>query len=179
MKEMRGQTSIVIDAPIEVVYDYVLDFIKHPEWNYQPVKVTKTSAGAIGVGSTFETVERAPENTPWLANKLLVPLFTLIIGAKPYTEAEITALTPNQRIAWQARAPVRNGYAMIANWEMVLTRQDNGTHISQRFHYTPQIFIAKMMVNEKLAQQVTEECDRNLARLKGILERGRVLEGIR
>ncbi len=170
MNEMQGQTSIVVQAPAEAVYDYVLDFSKHPEWNYQPVKVTKTSAGAIGVGSTFETVERAPESTPWLFNKLFVPLFTFIIGAKPYTEAEITALTPNQRIVWQARAPVRNGVAMIAHWEIVLTPQQDGTQVSQRFHYTPQTRFAKMMTNEKLAQQITEECDRNLARLKGILE---------
>ena len=172
MKEMRGQTSIVIQAPAEVVYEYVLDFTKHPEWNYQPVEVTKTSAGPIGVGSTFETIEDVPESTPWLFNKLFVPLFVFIIGAKPYTEAEITALTPNQRIVWQARAPVRNGYAMKANWEILLTPQHDGTHVTQRFHYTPQTRLARMMTNDRLAQQVTEECDRNLARLKGILQGG-------
>lgn len=170
MKEMKGQTSIFIEAPPAKIYDYMLDFTKHPEWNYQPVKVSKTSEGPIGLGSTFSTIERPPENTPWIANKLFVPLFIFIIGAKPYTEAEITSLTPHQSIVWEARAPVRNGYAMKANWEIVLAPQNQGTQVTQRFHYMPQNWIARMMVNEKLGRQIAEECDRNLARLKGILE---------
>ena len=55
---MQDVRSIVIQAPVQTVYDYVCDFPRHTEWNHQPAAITKTSDGPIGVGSKFRTLDR-------------------------------------------------------------------------------------------------------------------------
>src|SRR5688572_15400452 len=91
--EITGETSILIQAPAETIYDYLLDFSRHPEWVANVGKVQKVSEGPTGVGTTFRAQEGPPPVS--LGRKLHSMLFFIlgmVQGAKSYSEAEITAL---------------------------------------------------------------------------------------
>lgn len=169
MADYRGERTVVIQAPIQAVYAYVSDFPRHIEWNHQPTEMTKLTEGPVGVGSVFRTIEQTPSNMSGLM-KIIFPLMGKVLGVAAYTEAEITALEPDRRVAWKAAAPLKKGgFIMKAEWEIVLEPQGEATQITQRFHYMPQ---GKISPNPESAALTTgEEVTRNLKRLKGIVEK--------
>lgn len=101
--------------------------------------------------------------------KLIFPLIGKLIGTAGYTEAEITALESDRRVAWKAAAPLKKGgFFMKAEWEIYLEPQGEATRIRQRFHIMPQ---GKLAMNPESVTRITgDEVARNLARLKTILE---------
>ena len=167
----KGERSIVIEAPCDVVYNYVSDFTRHTEWNYQPTEITKVSDGPIDVGTVFRAEERPPTEMPWIMRKFMFPLMLKFVGAEGYTEAEITALEPGRRLAWEAAAPLKDGgYLMKADWEILLEPRNWGTLVRQRYQYRPQHDLAKNIESEQSIKSTAEGVDENLARLKEILE---------
>lgn len=170
MAEFTSERTIVIAAPVESVYEYVADFPRHVEWNQQPTEMTKTTDGPVGVGSVFQTKERPPRNMPWVM-KMIFPLLGKLMGGTGYTEAEITVLDRNRRVAWTAIAPNKQGGLNAkAEWEINLERQGEGTRVTQGVQFQ---LLGKMVANmdpEKLSQQTGEEMAANLADLKTVLE---------
>lgn len=69
MADFTRERSVTIQAPIEVVYDYVSDFPRHVGWNHQPTEMTKLTDGPVSVGSKFRTKEQLPRGTPWLQSQ--------------------------------------------------------------------------------------------------------------
>jgi len=176
MKEYSGERTIVIRAPIEAVYDYVSDFPRHVEWNYTLVEMTKMSDGPLGVGSVFRTKERVGRSQPWMI-KLLWPALGVLFGTTGYTEAEITALEPNRRVAWKAAAPLKNGEFMAkSEWELRLESQGDATRITQHFHYMFSGKMGERVDPDKGIQDNNQEIDKNLVYLQGLLESQRVHE---
>lgn len=169
MPDMQGEQSIVIQAPIDDVYTYLADFPRHIEWNYQPTKMEKLTDGEVGVGTRFRTYEQPPSNTNWFMAKVMFPIIEMIYGIKRYTDAEITALIPNESIQWKANAPFRNGDMMRAEWEIALESVDNGTKVTQKFHFMPQHPMAKRMVSDSMTQNIADEVAQNLEKLKSIM----------
>jgi hypothetical protein len=53
---MRVQGEIVIEKPIEDVFDYVADERNEPSYNRHMSRADKVSPGPIGVGTTFHSV---------------------------------------------------------------------------------------------------------------------------
>lgn len=51
--------SILIDRPIEVVFDYVADQTREPEYNPEMVSSERLTDGPIGVGTRFHAVMRS------------------------------------------------------------------------------------------------------------------------
>jgi uncharacterized protein YndB with AHSA1/START domain len=47
--------DIVIDRPVEVVFDYVADQSNEPQYNPQMVRAEKMTAGPVGVGTRFRS----------------------------------------------------------------------------------------------------------------------------
>jgi hypothetical protein len=47
--------DIVIDRPVEVVFDYVADQSNEPQYNPQMVRAEKLTAGPVGVGTKFRS----------------------------------------------------------------------------------------------------------------------------
>ena len=47
--------DIVIDRPVEVVFDYVADQSNEPQYNPQMVRAEKMTAGPVGVGTRFHS----------------------------------------------------------------------------------------------------------------------------
>ena len=48
--------SIVINRPIEEVFQYIADFENYPKWQHSIVDCKKASEGAIGVGAVYKTM---------------------------------------------------------------------------------------------------------------------------
>lgn len=171
MAELRGERSIVIQASPQEVYEYVSDFPRHAEWNHQPTEIKKISDGPITVGTVFRTKERPPDNAPWIIRKLMLPLMWKIVRYKGYTEAEITAMETNRRLAWKASAPVHGGgYWLKAEYEILLEANDGVTEVTQRYRYMPQHRLSENITSESAAEQISLEVDANLVTLKHILE---------
>jgi uncharacterized membrane protein len=169
--EYQGQSTITIQAPIDRVYAYLADFRRHPEWAKNLRKVTQVTPGSIAVGTVFKTQEGAPPVRMGQKVKMMVP-FTLGIlgGAKPYSEAKITALESPGRIAWQAGIPKGAGFFNVAEWEFVLEAQGNATHLTERFHWKPQNPTAERMVSAAGVKGLENAVAVNLTRLRRRLE---------
>jgi uncharacterized membrane protein len=175
MANLSYETSVVVEAPADVIYDYVADFPRHVEWCHQPQKMVPLTEGPIGVGSQFQTYEQGPSNMRFGQKVMFgvaMPVMKLMYGAQDYTVAEITALEPNKRVAWKAWAPsTKKGDMMRMNWEIRLRPNGNGTEVEQHCEVAPppESPLARM-VNEDMATQSREEVSTNLQRLKSIVE---------
>jgi uncharacterized membrane protein len=169
--ETSGETSVVVQAPAQAVYDYLLDFTRHSEWVYNLSKVSQVSQGQIGVGTVFRAQE-GPPPVPLMKklNMMIYFIAGLTSGAKPYSEAEITALEPGRRIAWRAGIPKGAGFFNLAEWEFIFEPQAQATHITQRFHYHPQTSTAEHMVGAVSVSDLERACAASLERLKTVLE---------
>lgn len=171
MSEFKGQTSITIQAPVEKVYAYLADFRRHPEWALNVSKVTQISSGPFGVGTTFKT-EEGPPPVP-LGKKLRMMahfMSGVFNGAKTYSEAKITALEANRRIAWQGGVPKGESYMSFAEWEFILAPQGGATHLTQRFRYAPPDPAGQRMIGVAGAAGLERACAVSLAQLKRRLE---------
>ena len=51
----RIEGDIVIDRPVEAVFDYVADQSNEPQYNPQMVRAEKITAGPVGVGTKFRS----------------------------------------------------------------------------------------------------------------------------
>ena len=166
----KGSESVLINAPIETVYNYIADFPRHPEWNANLDKLTQTSNGGLGVGTQYVTDEAPPETLPWIMRNVMFPMMSMMVGATGQTETEITVLQPHARIAWEAGLPIRNGYMMKSDWRVELKVQGNHTKVTQHYHFKPQITMAKMAVSDSQMSNVAKQTELNLEKLKTILE---------
>jgi hypothetical protein len=171
METIQGETELLIRVSEMALYTYLLDFPRHPEWSSNLSKVSQITPGPIGVGTRFRTQE-GPPPVPLLAKVRMMRHFIggLLRGAKPYSQAEITALEPGQRIAWRAGVPRGAGYFNLAEWEFLLQPQGAGTKLIQRFCYRPQTSGAARMIATAGVDGITRACAVNLARLKTVAE---------
>jgi uncharacterized protein YndB with AHSA1/START domain len=55
---MKVEASVMIDRPVEEVWEFIMDLSKVPTWDTSISEVRETSTGPIGVGSTFEFKEK-------------------------------------------------------------------------------------------------------------------------
>ena len=78
MSDMIGKKTILIDAPVTKIYDYVADFPKHCEWNDGLVQMKRVTNGPIAVGSQFQTEEKVPDDIPAVM-KMMMPVMNRII----------------------------------------------------------------------------------------------------
>lgn len=172
MPDIRGERSIIVDAPIQDVFEYVSDFQRHTEWSHQIVEINKDTDGPTGVGTRFRSREKAPSNVP-LPMKLLFPLMLRMVGMEKYTRAEITEWEPDRKVAWKAEAPLKTGGRwMRAEWEVELEARDGATGLTQRYRYLPEHERAKKILSDeqKSSERIGEEVSSNLEQLKQILE---------
>ncbi len=76
---MRIRVSTVIDAPIDVVWDAIVDVERHVDWMHDAVAIRLTSRRRSGVGTTFDCDTRVGpirltdrfEITEWKPNKVM------------------------------------------------------------------------------------------------------------
>jgi len=167
----KGQTTIVIQASPEAIYKYLVDFRRHPEWAQNLSKVTLTSEEPIKVGTTFKTQEGPPPVKPGTKLKMMLHFLSGVLsGAKPYSEARITALEPNRRIAWEAWIPKSNQYFSFVEWEIIIEPQGTASRLTQQFRYDPPDPGGKRMIGAAGVSGLESAMAVNLAHLKHHLE---------
>jgi hypothetical protein len=54
------QNTVTIRRPIEDVFGFLADFENIPTWNYAILRTSKTSAGPVGVGTTYRQIRSLP-----------------------------------------------------------------------------------------------------------------------
>ena len=172
MDEIAGEAAIQIDAEPQAVYDYLLDFTRHPEWARNLSRVTLITAPPIGVGSRFKTMEGAPPAPLGRTLRAIAHLVRgMLGGARGYSLAEITALEPGRRLAWRGTLPSRQGEFQHADWEVRLEPREGGTRLTQRFRYYPQVPAARRMLRALGdAEGIAAAAAINLRQLKQRLE---------
>jgi hypothetical protein len=171
METIQGQIEQSINVPSAALYSYLLDLTRHPEWVANLSSVSQLTPGPITVGTIFRAQE-GPPPVPLLTRLRMMRHFVagLLNGAKPYSQAEITALEPGRRIAWRAGIPRGEGYFNLAEWEFILQPQGETTRLIQRFCYKPQAPGAARMVGAAGPAGITRACAVSLARLKRVAE---------
>ena len=75
------ERSVLINRPIEDVFDYVASFENYPKWNHSMVECRRTSEGPTSVGTIFDS------RMIYMRQKYSAPL-------------EITEYEPNNRITF-------------------------------------------------------------------------------
>jgi uncharacterized membrane protein len=174
MTDLSFETSVQIDAPTGIIYDYIADFPRHVEWNHQPVKMTPLTDGPVRVGSRYQTDEQLQSNAS-LGTKiqfaLMTPILKLMFGTYGYTVAEITTLDPNKGVAWKASFPSKKkGDLVRMKWEVRLQPQSEGSQVVQRCEINMPAGSPLPTPNETFMQKEKEETELNLTRLKGTIE---------
>jgi uncharacterized protein YndB with AHSA1/START domain len=118
-----GEVSFTTALNPEAVYDYLVDFERHPEWSGGLVRLEKTSEGPPGVGTTYKTTEALQEKSKKMQDA---------------TFCEITALERPCLIEWQARTSATGGpMAMRSRWAFVIEHAETGSRVTQRFALDP------------------------------------------
>jgi hypothetical protein len=172
MTEIRGQRNVVIQKPINEVFEYISDFSRHNEWNHQILEISVLSDGPLGVGTKLQAREQAPRGWSFFM-KLLLPIMSRLMKMRNYTEAEIVEWDPPNRLAWKASLSFRNGdVAVRSEWVIELESQNGSTKLTQRYQYTPIHEQSKKMMSDvpKTLAIIDKEIDGNLAQVKEILE---------
>jgi uncharacterized membrane protein len=173
MTDYRGEVSITIAAPAEQVYAYLADFQRHPEWVKNLTTVTPVTPGRTGVGATFKTAEGPPPVGRWATVRMMTHFVAGVLGgAKPYSEATITALEPPRRIAWWAGVPKGTGFFNRAEWEFRLEPQGASTQLTQHYAWQPQNERAERMLSAAGPEGLRQAVAASLAQLKQKLEAG-------
>ena len=131
--ELTGEASVVIQAPVELVYAALADFTRHSSWNKNIYKIWQITPGPVAVGTRFRAMEGAPPAALGRQLRALGHIMAgMLGGAKPLSEAEITALEPGRRIDWVGIFPGRHGEFNRAEWQVELMPSDGGTRLVQR-----------------------------------------------
>ena len=81
---MERQT--IVNAPAEKVFSYVADLPRHGEWAAHKLKITQSSQGAVGVGTTFDSVGHQ-------------------MGRDNADKVTITEYAPNEKLVFEAEGP--------------------------------------------------------------------------
>jgi len=55
---IRFSNALVINRPVEEVFEFIADFENMPKWNYFVVSVRKVTAGPISIGTSFDQVRK-------------------------------------------------------------------------------------------------------------------------
>ena len=178
MHTYAGAVSITIQAPVETVYAYLADFTRHPEWVKNVKEVVQITPGAAGVGAAFKASE-GPPPVAWgqKVNMMVHFVRGVLGGAKPYSEATITALDPPRRIAWRAGVPKGDAFFNLAEWEFLLEPRGAATVLTQRFTWKPQNPTAERMVRAAGVEGLQGAVAASLMELKRRLEGGEEVRG--
>lgn len=142
---LEFENTVHIDRPIEEVFKFLADFENLPKWNYFVLKVAKTSAGPIGVGTTYHQVRKTDEQS-----------FGII------------EFEPNRSLAVKTLP----GESPQLEMRFILQPEGGSTHIRDLWKLdTGRPAILEKLAAGRVKSAVAE----NLGKLKHLLEEGRVV----
>ncbi len=142
----RIEGSVVINRPVGEVFAYMLEIGNWLQWNSGMVEAEQTSAGPMGVGSTFRGLNE-------------------FLGQRMEWTSEITEYEPERKM----RQRIISG-PMTIEQSLTFEHVEDGTKLTLAGEgQTGGFFkLAEAVVKRRMKKQMED----NLASLKGILEGG-------
>jgi carbon monoxide dehydrogenase subunit G len=151
------QREIVIGAPPEAVFAFLVQPERLPEWTPGVVSVRRTSAGPIGVGATTETQIEA-------------------FGVRQTLLGRCTAFEPARRlvVANETASGIKVGAIQIGKVTTTsaseLIPEGAGTRLRASLEYGISAGLMTGLAEKMMAPKMQEDFERSLRTLKRLLE---------
>ena len=133
---MRVEASITVKRPIGEVFAALSDWTNSSTWISGTQSVAKTSAGVIGVGTTWHSVGK-------------------VVGRAIDANVMVTEFEPDHRYAWVIDRP----FKATATW--TLESVEGGTRVDQTIDGEPEGFfkLARPVLLPMMRRQVQNDLD--------------------
>ena len=142
---LEFENTIAIERPIDEVFAFLSDFENIPKWNYYVLEVRQLSDNPIGVGTTYHQVRKTDQQ-----------------------DFRIIEFEPNHRVA------VKTVPQSSPSFERRFTLYEEGDTTRIRDQW--KLDTGRPALLERLARgRVKSAVAENLAKLKELLEEGRVI----
>jgi uncharacterized membrane protein len=142
---LEFENTIRIDRPLDEVFAFLSDFENIPKWNYYVLEVRQLSEHPIGIGTTYRQIRKTDQQ-----------------------DFRIIEVEPNHTVA------VKTLSRSSPSFERRFTLSEEGDTTRIRDQW--KLDTGRPAVLEKLASgRVKSAVAENLAKLKELLEEGRVL----
>jgi uncharacterized membrane protein len=142
---LEFENTIAIDQPIEQVFAFLSDFENIPKWNYYVLEVRQLSESPIGIGTTYHQVRKTDQQ-----------------------DFRIIEFEPNHTVAVKTLPQSSPSFER----RFTLYEERDTTRIRDQW----KLDTGRPAVLERLARgRVKSSVAENLAKLKGLLEEGRVV----
>jgi uncharacterized membrane protein len=142
---LEFENTIAIERPIDEVFAFLSDFENIPKWNYYVLEVRQLSESPIGIGTTYHQVRMTDEQ-----------------------DFRIIGFEPNHRVA------VKTLPQSSPSFERRFTLYEEGDTTRIRDQW--KLDTGRPALLERLARgRVKSAVAENLAKLKELLEEGRVI----
>jgi uncharacterized membrane protein len=142
---MRFENSVVINQPVEKVFEFVTNINNNPKWQTDILELKLTTEGPLGLGSMYHCVNR-------------------FMGRRIETVGIITDYEPDNRCAFRIKSGTVTGESSFL-FEPV----NGGTKFTTigdiELRY---LKLAKVIVKHKIKQQLRND----MVKLKDLLENG-------
>jgi len=142
---MKFENSVIIDRPVQQVFEYVTDFTNNAVWQTDILEMEITSEGRIDRGATYRCVNR-------------------FMGKSLETEGCVTQFEPDRRCLIRITSGMVTGTSSL-DFETV----ERGTRFTASGDLDLGYFkLARLIVRRKINQQLKND----MLNLKEILENG-------
>ncbi len=138
------EQSIIIDAPVEEVFNYVEDPENIPEYWPSVIEI--------------KDVEELPDGGARMTSVYKMA------GVRFDVESVCTAFVPNQRTVYESEG----GVSSTATW--IYEPQDGGTKVTIRNEYTVELPVLRKLAESFLVKMNENEADAILANVKAKME---------
>jgi uncharacterized membrane protein len=142
---LEFENTIHIDRPVDEVFAFLSDFENIPKWNYYVLEVRQLSKNPIGVGTTYHQIRKTDEQDFRIIE--FEPNHTVAVKTLPQSSPDLEM----RFTLYEERGTTR----IRDEWKL-----DTGTPA-----------ILERLVRRRVKSAVAE----NLAKLKELLEEGRVV----
>ena len=143
----RIEGEIVIDRPVEVVFDYVADQSNEPQYNPRMVRAENITPGTVGKGTRFRsavasmgrTAEMLIECTGYYRPTRLTSTTTMRQADISYTLTFEPTAT-GTRMRWSGQVQPKGGFRLLGpliTWMGIRQEQRIWTSLKNRLEATP------------------------------------------
>jgi uncharacterized membrane protein len=139
----KVKRSIIVNAPVEKVYNYLNDQKSQADWIPSVVEVWDVSEPKVG------------ESYKWKYR---------MAGILLEGETTVTELVPNKRIGTQTKG------AVASNWLFILEAKDGGVEVELNIEYTIPIPVLGKVAERIVLKRNEREADLAMDNIKTILE---------
>ena len=142
---IKFENSVVINRPIDEVFEFMTHAENNPQWQSGAQEVMKTSEGPTDVGTTYTAV-------------------TGLLGRRIESAIEITAYEPNKRMAGKTTS----GPIPFQFDNTIEALAEGGTKVTNSAEGAPGGFFK--LAEPVVARMIKRQNESNFANLKDLLE---------